>query len=416
MHWKEASLMSLRSEFVSLARRPGANLALLARRFGVSRKTAYKWLRRWREGGPDGLADRPRRPHASPARTPDALERLVLDLRDDNPAWGGRKLRTRLRALGRAGVPAASTITAILRRHGRHDGPRAGRPRDCQRFEHPAPNDLWQMDFKGHSGVTGGGRCHPLTVLDDHSRYALALRACPDEATAPVREALAESFRCYGLPRRMLMDNGAPWGSDPEHPYTPLTVWLLRLGVGVSHGRPRHPQTQGKDQHFHRTLDAEVLLRRTFAGLGDSQGRFDAWRRVCNPERPHEALHLDVPASRYRPSPRGLPAEPPPIEYPAADAVRKVQEGGWFSFRGRDYRAPQALRGLPIALRATAEDGLLGLRFCRHRLGSLDLRRGVLQYGRGADEGRPPRIRGPTPGIISPAAGLYRGRGRRRAK
>jgi transposase InsO family protein len=371
--------MSLRNEFVALARLPDANLAQLARQFGISRKTAYKWLDRFAAGGPTALSDRSRRPRVSPARTPDTLEQLVLQLRAQHPAWGGRKLRARLHALGHADVPAASTITAILRRHGCLDGPRAGQPRDWQRFEHPAPNDLWQMDFKGHFGLTSGGRCHPLTVLDDHSRYALGLIACPDEQTDTVRNALTALFGRYGLPRRMLMDNGSPWGDDGSHPWTPLTVWLLRLGVAVSHGRPYHPQTQGKDERFHRTLTTEVLSRWTFSDLPDCQQRFDPWRQVYNHERPHEALGLAVPASRYRVSPRPFPATLPPVTYEATDIVRQVQEGGRFSFRGREYRVAKAFRGYPIALRATTTDGELEVWFCNHRLGILDVRRGVVQ-------------------------------------
>jgi transposase InsO family protein len=386
MPWKEVSTVSLRTEFVALAQQQGANVALLAHRFGISRKTAYKWRGRAAAGGPDPLADRPRRPHTCPARTPAPLEQLVLQLRDRHPAWGGRKLRARLLALGQPDVPAASTLTAILRRHGRLDGPRAGQERAWRRFEHAAPNDLWQMDFKGHFGLTGGGRCHPLTVLDDHSRYALGLRACADEQTDTVQRALAELFRRHGLPRRMLMDNGSPWGDDWEHPWTPLTVWLLRLGVAVSHGRPYHPQTQGKDERFHRTLHAELLSRSTFADLADCQGQFDPWRHVYNHERPHEALGLAVPASRYRVSPRAFPAQLPPIEYDATDAVRQVQDKGRFRFGGRVYQVAKAFRGYPIALRGTGQDGVLGVWFCAHRLGYLDLRRGVVQRHAPAEE------------------------------
>ncbi len=385
MPWKEVSTMSLRSEFVALALLPDANLARLAQRFGISRKTAYKWLARARAGGPAALHDHSRRPRRSPARTAPALEQRVLQLRREHPAWGGRKLRARLRALGCPEVPAASTITAILRRHGQLDGPRAGQSRAWQRFEQPAANDLWQMDFKGHFGLNDGGRCHALTVLDDHSRFALAVRACADERTATVQAALTELFARHGLPRRMLMDNGAPWGDDWEHPYTPLTVWLLRLGVAVCHGRPYHPQTQGKDERFHRTLQAELLSRRTFSTLADCQAAFDAWRQVYNHQRPHEALALAVPASRYRASPRSLPAQLPPLEYHPGDAVRRVQQGGYFSYQGRLYRVAKALRGLPIAVRAGAVDGELGVWFGEHPLGVLDVEGGVVRRQRAGD-------------------------------
>jgi transposase InsO family protein len=377
MPWKEVSAMSARLEFVSLASQSGANVSLLAKRFGISRPTAYKWLARHRAATPEPLVDKSRRPLSSPIRTGDDTEQLVLQARDQHPAWGGRKLRAYLRNQGHADIPAASTITAILRRHQRLDSPRAGVPRDWQRFEHPSPNDLWQMDFKGHVAMTDGKRCHPLTVLDDHSRYALGLVACPNETFETVQQSLAAIFRRYGLPARMLMDNGAPWGDTGGQPLTVLTVWLLRLGIRISHGRPYHPQTQGKDERFHRTLNAEVLARRTLTGLGDAQQHFDHWRNIYNRDRPHEALALATPATRYRPSPRAYPEVPPPIEYLPGDAVRTVQTNGVIGYRNRRFRISHALVRQSVALRPRS-DGTLAVWFGTCELGTLDLDRGVL--------------------------------------
>ncbi len=371
MPWNEASTMSLRLDFVPLASQEGANVRELCRRFEVSPKTAYKWLARFRAGGAAALGDRSRRPTRSPGRTPEALEREVLKLRAEHPAWGGRKLRACLRRAGAAGVPSAGAITAILRRHGRIDPDAGARPHAWQRFEHDAPNRLWQMDFKGHFALEGG-RCHPLTVLDDHSRFALGLFACADERAETVRPHLTALFRRYGLPERLLCDNGSPWGLGPESPYTALTAWLLRLGVGVSHGRPYHPQTQGKGERFHRSLHVEVLQGRTFRDPEVSQSRFDAWRSVYNHERPHEALGLAVPASRYRPSPRPFPEALPELVYGAGDVVRKVQDRGFIHFRGREWRVSVAFRGRPVALRPTTTDGLWDVYFGVHRIASID--------------------------------------------
>ena len=210
----------------------------------------------------------------------------MLEVRAAHPAWGGRKIAAVLKREG-AKAPSASTITEILRRAGALTGPGAGEARAWTRFEHPSPNDLWQMDFKGHFALEQG-RCHPLTVLDDHSRYALEIGACGNEQTATVQDRLTAVFRRYGLPWRILADNGPPWGtSGSPQRHTPLTVWLLDLGVAVSHGRPFHPQTQGKDERFHRTLKAEVLDGRSFKRLATAQAAFDAWRQVYNAKRPH---------------------------------------------------------------------------------------------------------------------------------
>ena len=378
MPWKEESLMSLRSDFVRLASLPDANISQLALRFEISRKTAYKWLARFRADSAN-LADHSRRPQTSPTRTPAELEALILAARDRHPAWGGRKINVYLRNAKHPLVPSASTITAILRRHNRLDGPRAGQKRDWVRFERPNPNDLWQMDFKGHVGMTNGQRCHPLGIIDDHSRYAVGLIACADETNETVQTALTSVFRSHGLPVQMLMDNGSPWGDDGDNPYTIFTVWLMRLGVWVSHGRPRHPQTQGKEERFNRTFKAEVLSRRALIDLVDSQRHFDPWKDLYNYERPHESLGMNTPATRYRSSPRSMPSTLPAIEYDSADGVRMVQQGGLFSYRGQTYRLCKAFRGYPIALRPTDRDGELAIWFCTQRIAYLDLRQGRVQ-------------------------------------
>jgi transposase InsO family protein len=371
--------VSLREEFVALASAEGACMTTLCRRFGIARKTGYKWLARFRDGHGDAsaLADRPRRPRRFRSPTPPDLERRVLEARDLHPAWGGRKLHHWLDRQGAIEVPAPSTITAILRRHGRLEGGAEAPPpgRNWIRFEHPAPNDLWQMDFKGEFALAGGGLCFPLTVLDDHSRFSLAIRACGDQRQMTVQEGLTEVFRRYGLPRRMLMDNGAPWGvSNTPGAYTRLTVWLLRLGVRVTHGRIYHPQTQGKEERFHRTLKLEVISRGPLDSLPHAQRRFDHWREVYNQERPHEALGMAVPASRYRVSDREFPEVLLPIEYAEGVLVRKANAVGQFSFRGRTWKISEAFGKEPIGLRATTEDGVWTVHYCGHTIGRIDLK------------------------------------------
>lgn len=354
-----------------LARQEGANIRELCRRFGISPQTGYTLLARYRQGGEDGLRDRSRRPHTAPLRTAAAMEAAICAVRVAHPAWGGRKIRRSLLDRGRADVPAASTITAILRRHGLLDPAESVKHRAIQRFEADAPNALWQMDFKGKIALLHGV-CHPLTVLDNHSRYALGVDACADERTATVQGRLTTIFRRYGLPLRMLMDNGPPWG-DGGSRYTALTVWLLRLGIAVTHGRPYHPQTQGKDERFHRTLKAEVLGDACFADLVAAQGAFDRWRPTYNHERPHEALDLATPSSRYQLSPRAYPEMFLPIEYGPGDQVRKVQHDGEIHFRGRIVPISKAFRGYPVALRPTLTDGVWTVSFCTQRIAQVDL-------------------------------------------
>lgn len=374
MPWKVRDVSSLREEFVRMMSVEGSNVAELCRRYGVARKTAYKWLKRYEQAGREGLGDRSRRPLSSPRRTAAAMEERILEIRDTHPAWGARKLRESLRRKGVLEGPSISTITEILRRHGRLDAKESDKHRAFVRFEHPQPNDLWQMDFKGHFALSGGGRCHPLTILDDHSRFALELAACGNERSETVQTQLQAVFRRYGLPQRMLMDNGSPWGGDRESPHTALTVWLMRLGIHVTHGRPYHPQTQGKDERFHRTLNVELLSRHAFIDLQDCQTSFDPWRYEYNFDRPHEALQMASPASRYQPSTRAYPQTLPPIEYSPGDEVRRVHDGGWISFRGQHFRLSKAFYRQSIGLRPTLQDGVWVVLFGQQALGAIDLR------------------------------------------
>jgi len=277
-----------------------------------------------------------------------------------------------MRTEGVERVPAESTITEVLRRHGKLEQRAAEHPGAFQRFERAEPNELWQMDFKGHFPVACG-RCHPLTVIDDHSRYALAVEACGNEQELTVRERLTKVFRRYGLPFAMLTDNGPPWGDGGAQPFTLFTVWLMQLGVRVAHGRPYHPQTQGKDERFHRTLMAEVLSGCSFRDLPECQRAFDAWRHVYNHQRPHQAIGLETPSTRYRVSPRAFPERLPQVEYNGQDAVRKVDASGIISFKGRSFRIGKAFCGQRIALRPTAQDTLFSLHFGTQQIGTIHL-------------------------------------------
>lgn len=256
MPWQEKSVMEQRREFVLLALQEGANRRELCRRFGIHPDTAYKWLARWKAGEED-LSDRSRRPHGSPRRSAETIEEQVLRVRDAHPAWGARKIA---RCLEREGVtpPAASTVHRILVRGGRIMDPLGG-ARASVRFEKAEPNELWQMDFKGWKRLGNGCRCHALTMIDDHSRFALGLEACADERGETVKSRMERAFRRYGLPQALFVDNGTPWGDSSGQRWTSFSVWLLKLGVKLLHSRPYHPQSRGKNERFHRTIDEEIF-------------------------------------------------------------------------------------------------------------------------------------------------------------
>jgi transposase InsO family protein len=381
MPFHEVCRMDARLEFVMLASAEGANVRNLCRRFGVSPTTGYKWLERWRLEGMAGLQELSRRPQTSPSRSAAATEKAVLSLRAEHPAWGGRKIARRLKDLGQEAIPAPSTVTAILKRHGVDLGAYGGGQSAFTRFERSRPNELWQMDFKGHVALHAG-RLHPLTVLDDHSRFNVVLAACANQRTDTVRQQLTIAFRRYGLPEGLITDNGSPWGEGPGGLFTPLGVWLIEQGIKISHSRPYHPQTMGKDERFHRSLKAEVLSGPPFADLAAAERAFDRWRNVYNSQRPHEALKLDVPASRYQPSRREYVETIAPFEYAPGDLVRRVQQGGHVSLLGLAVKVPKAFCGKAVAFRPTTNDGVFDVIFRTQMIATIDIR--PLDYRQGS--------------------------------
>lgn len=370
MPWREVSVMEQRREFVRLAMHEGANRRDLCRRFGIHPSTGYKWINRKQDS--EELAELSRRPHSSPRRTAAEVEERILAVRDAHPAWGARKIASCLERAGH-NRPALSTVHEILHRTGRIRPAPGGKPAS-QRFEMSAPNLLWQMDFKGWVRLGNNAQCHPLTVLDDHSRYDLCLQACADQRGETVRDRLETTFRRYGLPDAVFVDNGSPWSDSSGEHWTRFSVWLLKLGISVIRSRPYHPQSRGKNERFHRTLVAEVFAFRRFRDLADAQDAFDAWREVYNFERPHEALDQQVPASRYQPSPRFLPDRLPAPEYDRGEVVRTVSTTkSYVSFKGRLWKVPQAFAGERLAVRPLSTDGKYGVFFAAHQVASIDL-------------------------------------------
>ena len=213
-----------------------------------------------------------------------------------------------------------------------------------------------------------------MTALDDHSRFSLLLAACANEQGPTVQAWLTQAFQRYGCPWAILSDNGAPWGSSsgPDR-LTTLGVWIMRLGIELIHGRPAHPQTQGKEERFHRTLKSEVLGRHDWRDLDHCARAFGEWRHIYNRERPHEALQMKAPAEVYQPSPRAFPVTPPTIEYSPGDLVKTVKSKGEITYANQFYYIARALASLPIALRPTTHDGVLDVYFCHQKIGRIDL-------------------------------------------
>ena len=341
MPWKVYAVSEQRVAFVELIDGLGYPVARACREFGISRKTGYKWLNRARTDPTGGLSDLSRRPNRSPNRTDGRVEQRILTLRDGS-GWGARKIHSLLQRR-HIEVPSIKTVHNVLRRSGRvHPPPEAAPP--PKRFERGQPNELWQLDFKGPVEVARQRR-HPLVVLDDHSRFLLVLRLCNDHTFRTTWQWLWEAFGEFGLPESLLSDN--EFGTTHKVPKTlsQFDSKLVRLGIRSIHGRPYHPQTQGKIERLNGTLQRELYPRARMDQLHHFHADADRWRRVYNTIRPHEALDDQPPLSRWRPSPRRRPDTLPPVEYPADSILRKVLPSGDIRYRCYRILAGRGLTG-----------------------------------------------------------------------
>lgn len=338
MPWRESHVQDQRIAFVAAALRPGANRRALCREFGISPPTGYKWLTRVTAAGVvAGVCDRSRRPVRSPRQIDADLEARIVMLRQTY-GWAGRKLQ---RLLGERACSIA-TIDRVIRRQGLTDPDERHRPAP-QRFTASRPNALWQMDFKGQYPVRDGWS-YPLSVLDDCTRYALALPALRGTAAAPVQAVLTACFQQYGQPEAMLLDHGVPWWSSANgHGLTQLTVFLLERDIRLIYCAFAHPQTQGKVERFHRTLGRRLRqwgVPTTHAGLRAALARF---RDEYNTVRPHEALNLAVPAARYQPSTTPYRPTPTPWIYPVGHDIRRLNANGALRYDRRVFYVSDAL-------------------------------------------------------------------------
>ena len=341
--------MENREKFVQAAENHQANVSALCREYGISRKTGYKWLARSRSGQP--LCDQSRRPNRQPNKTDPEMERLILELRQANPCWGGKMIRAVLEAEGVSGLPSAKTCTNILKRNG-YITPEASREhRPYQRFERKECNQLWQTDFKGDFLLGNGVRCYPLTILDDHSRFGILVE--PKDAATGVRESFLRAFHEYGLPDAVLSDNGCQF-SGFRGGYTQFERFLMDLDVAPIHGRIMHPQTQGKIERFHRTMKQEAL-RIPPKDMNEAKSMLEEWLWRYNELRPHSAIGMRSPASVYEPSKREY-HDPKPYEYPAGARLVKINNWGYLRFGPIQLYLSETMKDTYLEIRPAEQD------------------------------------------------------------
>lgn len=368
MPWREITKMSQKEEFICRVLIKSEPFSALCKEFNISRKTGYKILKRYECEGIEGLKPHSKTPLFSPNKTSPEIVDKILSIRNKHPTWGARKIRTYLLKQKVEGLPAPSTMTEILKRHGYVDDNESLKRQALTRFERSSSNELWQMDFKGHFQLGSKETCYPLTILDDYSRFSICLHSCQNEVLFTVKNQLICVFQQYGMPWQINVDNGNPWGNSSLIKHTKLTVWLLQLDVLVTHSRPRHPQTNGKNERFHRTFKEDVLKKQKIDNYLHAQKVFDQWRNIYNYERPHEAVGMLVPADRYQSSTRYMPEKLPIIEYNSGTIVRKTNDTGRISYQGYDYHVGKAFAGYYLEVRPNELNGLLEVYFGKHRV------------------------------------------------
>jgi len=371
MPWKEQTVKMSREEFVKRVTAKEKSVSALCREYGISRDTGYKWLNRYQNG--ESLSDKSRAPFHTANKTSTETEELILDLRKKHPAIGAVKIKKMLENRNFRGIPSASTVNAILKRNGciTKEASEAATP--YERFEKDTPNEMWQADFKGHFCMKDSNRCHPLNIIDDCSRFNICSDACRGESLEDIMPSMRRIFKEYGLPRTFLCDNGNPWGTQQSTGYSSFEVWLMELGILTVHGRVRHPQTQGKDESFNRSMTKELLKFTEFTDLYDAQRKLDEYRNFYNHERPHHALHLAVPASRYIASARKMPGQIEEWEYPVGYELRRIKETGYLTYRSQGYFFSESFGNKTVAIRESHIPGCVNVYFRQFLVGRINI-------------------------------------------
>ena len=353
MPWKEKSPMNERTRFLSDHLSGLHSVSELCRKYGISRKTGYKWIARYEADGPPGLGERTSRPLSISHSTPEPIVRELLAARERHPTWGAKKLLALLqRKHPTWRLPAKSTAHDILKRHGL-----VPRPKRRRRRAHPGrpvteftrPNLIWTADFKGQFKTKDGLYCYPLTIQDGYSRFLFAVKGLRAPTIALTKPVFRRLFKRFGLPERIRTDNGAPFAANALGRLSRLSVWFIELGIVPEFIEPGKPQQNGRHERMHRTLKRDTT-RPPANTLRSQQRRFDAFLLEFNTVRPHEALDQRTPADLYRPSKRRYSPRPGPITYPAHFELRKVSKNGGIRWNARRIPVSHLLAGHNVGL------------------------------------------------------------------
>jgi putative transposase len=373
MPWQECQKMDERLRFIARLLE-GEKMAALCREFDISRQTGHKFYKRYKDLGLEGLTDRSRRPYRQANRMPERVESLIVQIRRDHPSWGAPKIREKVKRLNLGiSLPAISTVHAVLDRHGlvsrgkrRHHYKAQGSTLSAP----TQPNDLWCADYKGEFMLADHRYCYPLTITDFASRYLLCCEGLQSTREPFAFSIFERTFKEYGLSRAIRSDNGVPFAScSAFFGLSKLSVWWLRLGIGIERIKPAHPQQNGRHERMHLTLKKEAT-KPAGKNFLQQQARFDAFTHVYNFERPHQALNMRYPAELYKAAPRpykGLP----PLEYPFHDRTIVVTQCGRLCFGRRKINLSHIFAGQAVGVREVA-DHIWLISFMHYDLGFFD--------------------------------------------
>jgi putative transposase len=373
MPWKECHVVDERLRFVARLME-GEKMAVLCEEFGISRKTGYKIYERYQEVGVRGLTDRSRRPHRHANQLPVVIEKMVVQLKREYPTWGAPKIRERLKQrYPHVACPAISTVHAVLDRHGLVSvRRRRRRPRlaGTHRSEPTTANALWCADYKGEFLLANRRYCYPLTITDYASRYLIACEALSTTKEKYAFGVFERAFQDFGLPDAIRTDNGVPFASAHAlYGLSKLAVWWLRLGIRLERIAPGHPEQNGRHERMHLTLKHEAT-RPASANVLQQQGRFDVFVERYNTERPHQALDMQTPASRYAPSTRAYTGVEE-LEYPFHDWTAVITHCGRICYQRRKINVSQVFGGQKVGVKQVA-DHIWLVTFMDYDLGYFD--------------------------------------------
>ena len=398
MPWKEELPMDQKIRFIGDYLNRYFPFTELCDRFGISRKTGYKWINRYQESGlPDSVLERSRRPHHFPSQTRETIVAALLAVRDKHPFWGPKKLlwRVELDHPEWDNLPALSTVSLILKRNGL-----TPKHRKRVRRSHPGKpmtvitqaNQVWTVDFKGQFKTGNGRYCYPLTVADGFSRHIFACEGMLSPSHNPVKQVFKRLFREYGLPERIRSDNGNPFASVALGRLSRLSVWWIHLGILPELIEPGCPQQNGRHERMHKTLKYETTIPPA-ANLKMQQHRFDAFLYEFNHERPHEALGMKLPSEVHTRSSRPFPTRLPQIDYPAHFEVRRVSRNSGFRWKSKYVSASHVLIDEYVGLEEI-DNGVWEVYFGPIWLGRLDEKVMKIQdrYGKLERHARRPKV------------------------